>query len=168
MFHGSEEDDEYLHSEKKECSPWIVCPSGESRLDENDPYGVSVANRRPRLAHEYSKFSKLTRQDSFGRFWNSNHGTLLLRAEAWGRDEVNREDGPRPGLRLHCNSSILKKVLTEYDMELLLLFDLQRYEKETYRSSGQFSHTIGVAIIDRSLNVEYFKGRVNYLNKSNW
>jgi len=148
--------------------PWIVCPSGESRLDENDPYGAPVANQRPRLAQDYSKFSKLTRQDSFGRFWNSSRGSLLLRAEAWGHDEANREDGPRPGLRLHYKSSELKKVLTEYDMELLLLFDLQRYEKETYRSSGQFSHTIAVVRIDRSLNVEYFKGRVNYPNKSEW
>lgn len=57
-------------------------------------------------------------------------------------------------------------MLTKYDRELLLLFDLKRYEKETYRSSGQFSHTIGVVRIDKSLNVEYFKGRVNYTNKS--
>lgn len=167
-FQGGEDDEEYLRSDMKECSPWIVCPSGETRLDEHDPYGVSVANLRPRLAHDYSKFGKLTRQDSFGRFWNSNHGTFLLRAEAWGRDEFNREDGPHPGLRLICKSSVLKKVLAKYDRELLLLFDLQRYEKETYRSRGKFSHTIGVVIIDKSLNVKYFKGRVNYPNKSDW
>lgn len=167
-FQGSEDDDEYLRSDKKGYSPWIVCQSGEPRLDEHDPYGVSVANLRPRLAHDYSQFSKLTRQDSFGRFWHNNRGTLSLRAEAWGRDETNREDGPRPGRRLLCKSSVLKKVLTEYDKELLLLFDLQRYEEETYRSSGRFSHSIGVARIDKSLNVEYFKGRVNHPNKSDW
>ncbi|MDZ7832803.1 MAG: NACHT domain-containing protein [Desulfobacterales bacterium] len=167
-FQGNEDDDEYLHSDKKEYSPWIVCPSGEVRLDEHDPYGVSVANFRPRLAQDYSEFCKLTRQDEFGRFWNNNHGVLSLWAEAWGRDETNREGGPQPGLRLLCKSSILKKVLTNYDKELLLLFDLQRYEKETYRSSGWFSHSIGVVRIDKSLNVEYFKGRVNYLHKSEW
>lgn len=168
VFQGGEDDDEYQRSDKNGCSPWIVCLSGESRLDEHDPYGVSVANLRPRLAQEYSEFCKLTRQDAFGRFWNSNRGTLSLRVEAWGRDETNREDGPHPGLRLRCKSSVLKKVLTKYDSDLLLLFDLQRYEKETYRRSGQFSHTIGVVRIDRSLNVEYFKGRVNYPNKSDW
>jgi hypothetical protein len=93
---------------------------------------------------------------------------LSLWAEAWGRDETNREGGPHPGLRLLCKSSLLKKVLTKYDRELLLLFVLQRYEKETYQSSGRFSHSIGVARIDKSLNVGYFKGRVNYPNKSDW
>lgn len=165
VFQGGVNDGEYLHSDEKEYLPWIVCPSGETRLDEHDPYGVSVANRRPRLAQNYSEFCKLTRQDAFGRFWNNNHGTLSLRAEAWGRDETNREDGPYPGLRLLCKSNVLKKVLANYDKELLLLFVLERYEKETYQSSGQFSHSVGVVRIDKSLNVEYFKGRVNYLNK---
>lgn len=65
-FQGGEYDDEYLRSDKKEYSPWIVCPSGEPRLDEHDPYGVSVANLRPRLAQDYLEFCKLTRQDAFG------------------------------------------------------------------------------------------------------
>jgi hypothetical protein len=168
VFHGEEDDDEYLHSDKKEYSPWIVCPSGETRLDEHDPYGVSVANFRPRLAQDYSELCKLKRQDAFGCFWHNDRGTLSLCAEAWGRDETNREDGPHPGLRLLCNSSVLKKVLKKYDKELLLLFDLHRFEKETYRDSGRFSHSIGVVLIDKSLNTKYFKGRVNYSNKSDW
>lgn len=167
-FQGVEDDNEYLRSDKKEYLPWIVCPSGEIRLDEHDPYGVSVANFRPYLAQDYSEFCKLTRQDAFGSYWIDNRGTLSLRAQAWGRDETNREDGPHPGLRLLCKSSVLKKVLTKYDKELLLLFRLQRYEKDTYRSSGRFSHSIGVVRIDKSLNMEYFKGRVNYTNKSDW
>ena len=163
-----EDNDEYQSSDKNGYSPWIVCPSGESRLDEHDPYGVSVANLRPRLAQDYSEFCKLIRQDAFGSFWNNDRRTPLLRAQAWGRDETNREDGPHPGLRLLCKSSVLKKVLTKYDKELQLLFILERYEKETYRSSGRFSHSIGVARIDRALNVEYFKGRVSYPNNSDW
>ena len=165
---GGEDADECQNSDKNEYSPWIICPSGESRLDKYDPYGVSVANLRPSLAQDYSEFCKLNRQDAFGRFWNNNRGALLLRTQAWGRDETNREDGPHPGLRLLCKSSLLKKVLTNYDKELLLLFSLQRYEKETYRSSGQFSHSVGVVRIDKALNVEYFRGRVNYPNKSDW
>lgn len=167
-FQGGEDDDEYLRSDKKEYSPWIVCPSREVGLDEHDPYGVSVANFRPRLAQEYSELCKLTRRDAFGCFWNNNRGAVSLRAEAWGRDETNREDGPHPGLRLLCTSSVLKKVLTNYDKELLLLFNLQRYERDTYRSRGRFSHSIGVVLIDKLLNLKYFKGRVNYSNKSDW
>lgn len=167
-FQGREHDDENLRSDKKDYYPWIVCPSGEAVLDEHDPYGVSVANFRPTLAQEYSEFCKLTRQDAFGCFWNNNSGSLSLRAQAWGRNESNREDGPHPGLRLLCTSSVLKKVLSNYDRELLLLFKLLRYERETYRSSGRFSHSIGVLVIDKSLNVKYFKGRVNYPNKSDW
>lgn len=168
VFQGGEDDDEYLRSNKKDYSPWVVCPSGETRLDEHDPYGVSEANFRPRLAQDYSTFCKLVREDAFGRFWSNNRGTQSLRAEVWGRRETDREEGPRPGSRLFCRSSVLKKVLTKYDKELLLLFDLERYEKETYRSSGRLSHSIGVARIDKALNVEYFKGRVNRPNKSAW
>lgn len=166
VFQGSEDDDEYLHSDKKEYSPWIVCLFDGSRLDEHDPYGVSVANLRPRLAQDYLELCKLVRQDAFGRFWNTNRGKLSLRAEAWGRDEADREGGPHPGLRLLCKSSVLKDVLTKSDKELLLLFDLQRYKKEASTSGGRFSHSIGVARIDKSLKVKYFKGRVNYSHKS--
>lgn len=168
VFDGSEADDEYLRGEKKEYLPWIVCPSGESRLDEHDPYGVSVANLRPRLALDYLQLSKLTRQDPFGRCWGNNRQKLLLHAEAWGSGENHREDGQYPGLRLLCKSSLIKKVLTEYDRELLMLFKLQRYEKGNYRGSGSFFNTISVLRINRDLKVEYFKGCVNYKNKSDW
>lgn len=161
-------DSEYLNNDEKGYSPWIVCPSGEPRLDKHDPYGVSVANFRPRLAKDYLEFCKLTRQDAFGCYWYDNRETLSLRAQAWGRDETNREDGAHSGLRLLCRSSVLKKILTKYDKELLLLVCLQRYEKETYGSGGRFSHSIGVVRIDKALNVEYFKGRVNFPNKSDW
>ncbi len=160
-----EDDDEYQLNKKKGFTPWIVFPSGESRLDDHDPYGASVANLRTRLAKDYLDLCKLKRQDAFGSFWNDHRGTLSLRAQAWGRDETNREYGPHPGLRLICQSSVLKKVLTKYDKELLLLFKLERYEKDTYRGRGQYSHSISVVRIDKALHVEYFKGRVNYPNR---
>ena len=166
--HDADDDDEFLRNDKMKYSPWIVCPSGESRLDKHDPYGVSVANVRPHLAQDYLEFCKLSQQDAFGCCWKSNSGTIALRAQAWGRDETDRDDGLHPGLRLLCTSTILKKVLMRYDKHLLLLFNLQRYESENYRSSGRFSHSIGVALIDKSLNVKYFKGRVNYSDKSDW
>ena len=168
VFKGGEDDGQFLRGNKREYSPWIVSPSGEMRLDEHDPYGVSVANLRSRLAQQYSRYCKLKRRDEFGRFWHNNRQTISVRAEAWGRNETNREGGPHPGSRLWCTSSVLKKVLLKYNKELLLLFYLQRYEKEGYRSSGRFCHSIGVIRIDKFLDVEYFKGRVNYRNKSDW
>lgn len=184
-FHGTE-NDEILFDEKQDYSPWIVCPAGELRLDAYDPYGVSVANFRPYLARDYSDFCKLTRQDPFGRFWNDDNervslraqawgrqdpsgrfwnddnGRVSLRAQAWGDNQAGREDRPPPGLRLFCESNLLKKVLTEYDKNLLLLLKLQRYKKDTDRSSGWFSYSIGVVRIDQALNATYFKGCVNY------
>ena len=168
VFQGSEEDDNYLRGDKKEYSPWIVSPSGEVRIDEHDPYGVSVANFRSRLAQEYSRFCKLSSKDPFGCVWKNNRGTILVRVEAWGRDETSSEFGPRPGSRLWCRSRLLKDVLTKYDKELLLLFLLRRYEKQTYRSSGRYFYSTGVARIDKLLNVKYFKGYVDYQNKLKW
>ena len=60
-------------------------------LDKYDSYGVSVANERPRLASTYAMLCKLTCDDPFGREWHNNRGTLCLRAQAWGRDEEDRE-----------------------------------------------------------------------------
>ena len=164
VFHESEDDDEYLRSDKKSYTPLVVCPSGESRLDEHDPYGVSVANNRPRLARDYASLCKLTRDDPFGRIWRNNRGTVSLRVQAWGRDEEDRDEGPHPGLRLFCRSSVLKKLLTTHDMDLLVLINLQRYEKR-FQATGRYTHSVAVVRISQSLDVEYFKGRVNHVHK---
>jgi len=163
VFHGTEDDD-YLRGDKKSYTPWVVCPSGESGLDEHDPYGISVANHRPRLARDYAALCKLTSDDPFGRIWHNNRRTVSLRAQAWGHDEGDREEGPHPGLRLFCRSSALKKILTTHNKHLLVLFNLQRYEKQ-FRGDSRYTHSVGVALITKSLDVKYFKGRVNHLHK---
>lgn len=165
VFHETEEDEESLRGEKKEYTPWVVCPSGETGLDEHDPYGTLMANARPRIAHTYASFCKLTSGDPFGRIWNDTGGTVSLRAQAWGRGEGDWEDGPHPGMRLLCSSSILKKILTTYDKDLLVLIKLQRYEKR-HQGESTYTHSIGVARIDKSLNVGYFKGAVNRIHKA--
>ena len=164
VFHDTEDDDEYPRGEKKGYIPWVVCPSGEARLDKHDPYGASVANTRPRLARNYAAVCKLTRDDPFGRAWRDNRGTASLRAQAWGRDEGDREDGPHPGMRVLCSSSALKKILTTYDKDLLVLINLQRYEKH-YQDSGTCTNSVAVARIDKLLDVEYFKGHIDYTHK---
>ena len=97
VYHDSEEDNEYLRSEKKNYAPWIVCPTRESRLDEYDSYSVSLANQRPRLASTYATLCKLTRDDPFGREWHNKRGTLCLHAQAWGRGEEDHEKEPTSG-----------------------------------------------------------------------
>lgn len=164
VFDETEDDHDYLHSDKKSYVPWVVCLSGESRLDKHDPYGVSVANLRPRLARDYAALCKLTVDDPFGRVWHSNSGTVAVRAQAWGRDEEDREEGPQPGLRLFCRASVLKKILTTHNKHLLVLFNLQRYEKQL-QGDSRFTHSVGVAQITNSLDVKYFRGRENHLHK---
>ena len=160
VYHDSEEDNEYLYNKKKSYAPWIVYPSCESRLDKYDSYGVSVANERPRLASTYTKLCKLTCDDPFGREWHNNRGTLCLRAQTWGRDEEDREEG----LRLCCRRTVLRKILVAHDQNLLVLIKLRRYEKQ-YQGESRYTHSVGVAQISQSLDVSYFKGRVNHLHE---
>ena len=164
MYHDSQEDGEYLYNDKNGYVPWIVCPSCESRLDQYDPYGVSVANQRPQLASSYVTQCKLKRDDPFGREWHNNRGTLCLHAQAWGRDEIDREEELHSGLRLFCRSTVLRKTLEKYDQNLLVLINLQRYEKQ-YQGISRYTHSVGVALISKSLDVSYFKGQVNHLHK---
>ena len=89
-FHVSDEDSEHVRGDKKEYTPWIVCPSGEARLDEHDPYGVSIANFRPRLAHNFATFCSLSKDDPFGRIWKDKRGRSVLSAQAWGREDQIR------------------------------------------------------------------------------
>ncbi len=167
-FHESEEDSEHVRGDKKEYTPWIVCPSGEARLDEHDPYGVSIANFRPRLAHDFAAFCSLSKDDPFGRLWKDKRGRPVLSAQAWGREDQDREEGPHPGARLSCASSILKKILSEYENDLLILINLQRYEKESYRRGSTWTHTVAVVRVTKVLNIKYFKGRINYLHRTRY
>ena len=167
-FHETEDDSEHLRDDKKEYVPWIVCPSGEARLDEHDPYGVSCANFRPRLARDFATLCSLSKGDPFGRVWKDKRARMALRVQAWGREDKDREDGPHPGTRLFCSSSVLKKTLAKYDKDLLILINLQRYEKGSYRRDGTWTHTVAVVRITKALGLEYFKGRINYLHKTRY
>ena len=169
IFNESEDNLEHSSGSKKEYVPWIVCPSGgDPRLEEHDPYATPCANLRPRLANDLNALFLLTSDDPFLRIWQDKHGRPVVRAQAWGHEDRYTEDGPHSGLRLICTSSILKKILVKDNKDLLLLINLERYEKESYRGSGKWTHSIGVAQITKTLSLEYFKGRTNYLHKSNY
>ncbi|MCY4381872.1 MAG: ATP-binding protein [Nitrospinae bacterium] len=151
-------------TEKKGHAPWIVCVEGEPQLDEHDPYGAPCANLRPYIAPDYTAFWNLFSDDSFRRTWLDKRGKQMLRVQAWGREDKFSEEGPHSGLRLFCNTSVLKKILNKYEKELLILIKLQRHEKE-YRGQGKWTHSVAVARISKTLELEFFKGRSNYLYK---
>lgn len=167
-YHENEDDLEYLMGEKKEYTPWIVCPSGETRLDEHDPFGVSCANLRPRLSRDYAATLSLTTDEPFVRHWKNPSGNVAVHAQAWGREDKYIEDGPNSGLRLCCSASSLEQILKTHDKDLLLLISLQRHEKSGYRGDSKYTHTVAVVRISKTLDLEYFKGRVNHLHKSRY
>jgi hypothetical protein len=166
VYDENEVDGEYTRGDKKDYIPWIVCPSGETRLDEEDPIGAPCANLRPRLSRDLGATLSLTSNDPFERYWQNRRGTVVTRAQAWGREDRYSDHGPHSGLRLYCSASSLKRILKKLDKNLLLLISLQRYEKEGYRSGSKLTHTVAAVRISKTLDVEYFKGRINYLPKS--
>ena len=158
----SEDDSECVRGDMRDYKPWVVWHGGSARLDEHDPYGVSLANCRPYLAHEIASAFSLSKIDEFGRVWNDTRGRSMLSAETWGRDHNQREDGPHAGTRLICTSSLLKGILMKYDKELLVLIKLQRYEKRSQRIRSGFIHTVAVARITKTCVLEYFGGQINH------
>lgn len=165
-FNQHADEPEYLDNAKKDFTPWIVGPSGGAQLDENDPLGTPVANLRPRIATGFSSLLGLKKDDPFGRVWRDNRGHVGALAQAWGREDKYSEDGEKPGCRLQISTSALQTILTTNDKDLLLLVKLQRYQRETYRSESRFTHTVAVVRINRTLELEYFKGRINHLCQS--
>lgn len=160
------EDDEganYLENEKPDCVPWIVSPSGEAKLDADDPLGSVRATSRPRIAERFAIPLGLRPDDPFGRVWMNPRGRVLARSQAWGRENKHSAEPTVSGVRLLCSRGLLKSVLTGSNSDLLMLVDLQRYEKG-YRphSDGKYTHTIAVICVTKLLNVKYYKGRINH------
>jgi len=157
---------EYCMNQKPECVPWVVSPSVEGNLDEDDPLGSVRAVRRPRIAESFASPLGLWPDDPFARFWVNRRGRILARAEAWGHDDKHGEEPTVSGVRLLCSRGLLKSVLTRSSSDLVLLVNLQRYEKRYGRhSDSKYSHTIAVVRVSKSLDVKYYKGRINHLYK---
>ena len=148
----------------KEFTPWIVCPYSISRLDEHDPYGVSRANYRPHLTSKYAASCSLASGDPFHRNWFGKRGILAMHAQAWGHKNRNRnsEDEATAGARLFIKSPVLKTLLSDNEKDLLLLIKLERYKEKLNRGEGKRTHTVAVARISKTLELEYFQGKVNY------
>ena len=160
VFHETEDNSEKMQG----ITPWIVCPSGISRLDEDDPYGGAYTNARPHIAGDFATSCNLVSGDPFHRTWLGKRGSLAMHAQAWGHENRRRnsEDVGLTGKRLFIKSSVLKILLADNDKDLLLLIKLERYEKKLYRGEGKQTHTVAAARITKTLDLEYFKGRINY------
>jgi hypothetical protein len=163
------EDDEgadYLRNERPDSVPWVVSPSGEGKLDEDDPLGSILATSRPKIAENFASPLLLRPDDPFGRVWINSRGSVLAGSQAWGRENKNGEEPTVSGVRLLCSRGLLKSVLRRSNSDLLMLVDLQRYEKG-YRphSDGKYTHTIAVIHVTKSLDVKYYRGRINHLYK---
>ncbi len=167
-YEGNEEAHQYPGEKKNPYTRWIVCPSGEVQLDDQDTFGVRLANYRPFLAKEFASNLSLVQKDPFGRRWEGKKPALYLHSEAWGRKEGNGGEGAHPGLRLVCSKAALRDILKKHDKELLLLIKLQRYEKEFNKSSAKLTHTVAVVRIKQSLECELYRGAVNKAHESNY
>jgi hypothetical protein len=156
---------EYLMSEKPDCSPWVVSPSAEGKLDEDDPLGSVRAARRLRIAKSFASSLGLRPEDPFGRLWVNRRGHIRARSEAWGYENKQSEEPTMSGVRLLCSRRLVKSVLTRENADLLVLVNLQKYEKGYRYSGGKYTHTIAVVHVTKSLDIKYHKGHVNHLYK---
>src|SRR5574337_777335 len=86
-------------------------------IRKNTRPGSSV---RPVRRGSMNTIPTASRSPTSGRAWR-------MTSQAWGREDQGREEGPHPGARPSCASSILKKILSEYENDLLILINLQRY-----------------------------------------
>ena len=163
-----EGDTEYINRKKKGYEPWIVHDFCEAGLDEHDPYGVSSANSRPFLSSSFTGLLSLHKDDPFGRIWKGKESFPILTTQSWGRSEEGGEVGSKPGTRLLCASSSLKRILTKNKKDLLILIKLQHYQRDSFLKEGKSKYSVAVVRVTRSLSFEYFQGRTNYQYKSRY
>ncbi len=164
-YGDSEGDGEYDRSGPKDYKPWIVSPARDARLDRYDPYGVSVANTRPRLAKNFAGLLELKRADSFGRLWLAKDGKKVVRVEAWGRDPDDDRPRSRPGTRVSMSWASAKRVLRDEDKDLVILISLQHREGG-YRTETRYTHTIAVLCVSQDGSFRYLPGLINHLHKN--
>jgi len=163
-----EYEDVHLRSDKKDYLPWIVCPSMEGRLDEDDPLGAICAERRPRFAENIIADFSLATTDPFGRIWKNSSGKLMAHSDAWGYENKYEDEASYSGVRLMCSRDLLRDVLTPRNSDLLVLIKLQRYEKGIGSWESRFSHTVAVARIMKTLDFEFYKGAVNKIHQTRY
>jgi hypothetical protein len=153
--------DEYDSNDREDCEAWIVTPSTEVRLDEDDPLGARSAVRRPYFKKEVKALGSLTSTDPFNRRWLGAEGTIVAHAEAWGEEDTHGENSSQTGERLFCSSEFLEKVLRAKKASLVVLIKIQQYTEDAPRSEGHFANTSAVALITSTLGLTFIAGPIN-------
>ncbi|MBI3429427.1 MAG: transcriptional regulator, partial [Actinobacteria bacterium] len=165
-YNEYEDEKEYLRNEKKDYVPWVVCPSSEVRLDEDDPLGASCAIMRPHFAENIATTFALRTDDPFNRIWKNSAGKPMAHSDAWGYQNKYEDEASCLGVRLMCSGELLRDVLTNRNEDLLVLVKLERYEKGIGSMDSKFSHTVAAVRIKRTLDFEFYKGAVNKLHQT--
>lgn len=159
-------DDQEMHSVdlKEGFDPWIVTPSREKgSLDEYDPLSVIEVERRPHFAAKYSRQFSISPGDPFKRTLRMLRRKLAGTSQAWGYS-MPYEDRENSGVRLVVKANFLSKLLSEFQVDLLILIKLHRYESSVSGlSDSRFSDTVAVLRVNQNLKLEYYKGAINQI-----
>ncbi|MCJ8321130.1 MAG: NACHT domain-containing protein [Colwellia sp.] len=165
-YQEGDEEEEYIHNQKGSYKAWLVCPSIESKIDENDTLGAKCAMERPHFTKEITKMFVLNTIDPFKRRWKNSDGDIVAIAEAWGYTREHDEGTSSNGLRLKCSKSFLNSVLTQKNMDLMIFIKLERYEQSYGDTDSIYKHTTAVVTIKENSVVEFYEGHINRLHKS--
>lgn len=154
---------------RKGYLPWIVSHSSEARLDKDDPLGAPCAVSRPYFVEGMIAAYSLKANDPFKRAWKAPNGEVVGYSDAWQGssnryDRYDEESSPC-GIRLVCSNNLLRKILAAQKKDLLVLVQLQRYEKGIGGRDSKYFNTIAVIHINRKLKPMFYKGAVNRLHQ---
>jgi hypothetical protein len=163
---GYEDGQEACMNKKPGCTPWIVRPTTDARLDDTDPLGAHSVVRRLRFTKNVNDIGSLRANDAFQRAWVNASGTTLARSEAWGRNAKHEDGDGESGERLVCGSDFLRMVLAATNQDLLILIILRLYEKGIGSRESQFWHTTAVVHIKQSLEFDFYLGSNHQLHAS--
>lgn len=156
--------EEHFTNRKEGFQPWIVTPLREGGyLDEYDPLNVIEVQRRPHFASKYAKHFSVTPGDPFKRSLRMARKKLAAKTQAWGY-RVPYEEGESTGVRLIVNTDFLRKLLSVFKVDLLVLIKLHRYDSRgSVYDDSKFTNTVAVVRVNKDLKFEYFKGAISQI-----
>ena len=154
-----DDQEEPFFSRKEGFLPWIVTPSREvTELEEYDPLSVIEVERRSHFAPKYANTFSVGSGDPFKRTLRMPRRKLAARTQAWGY----KKESKNTGVRLIAKAKFLSNLLKEFNVDLLILIKLHRYDsKEQGYGDSKFTDTVAVLRVQKDLKLEYIKGVVN-------